>query len=67
MNTLIKCTPSYVRCIKPNETKKPNDFDNSRVEHQVVYLNLKENIRIRYLVINIDELVSATDIHSKNS
>lgn len=40
-------TPSYVRCIKPNENKKARDWDNKRVEHQVRYLNLKENIKVR--------------------
>ncbi|KAJ3148444.1 Unconventional myosin-Ie [Geranomyces variabilis] len=47
VETLMRCTPSYVRCIKPNETKKPKDWDAKRVEHQVRYLNLKENIRVR--------------------
>ncbi|KAI8809341.1 myosin IF [Cladochytrium replicatum] len=47
VDTLMKCTPSYVRCIKPNEHKKSKDFDTRRVEHQVRYLNLKENIKIR--------------------
>ncbi|KAI9341028.1 P-loop containing nucleoside triphosphate hydrolase protein [Zopfochytrium polystomum] len=41
VDTLMRCTPSYVRCIKPNETKRPKDWDNKRVEHQVRYLNLK--------------------------
>ncbi|CAG5101043.1 Similar to Myo1e: Unconventional myosin-Ie (Rattus norvegicus), partial [Cotesia congregata] len=44
---LIKCTPHYIRCIKPNETKKPRDWDALRVKHQVEYLGLKENIRVR--------------------
>ncbi|TPX68482.1 hypothetical protein SpCBS45565_g02989 [Spizellomyces sp. 'palustris'] len=47
VETLMRCTPSYVRCIKPNETKRPKDWDGKRVEHQVRYLNLKENIRVR--------------------
>lgn len=32
---LMKCTPHYIRCIKPNETKKPRDWDHSRIKHQV--------------------------------
>ncbi|XP_076236580.1 unconventional myosin-Ie [Calliopsis andreniformis] len=44
---LMKCTPHYIRCIKPNETKKPRDWDSVRVKHQVEYLGLKENIRVR--------------------
>ncbi|KAJ3092694.1 Unconventional myosin-Ie [Quaeritorhiza haematococci] len=47
VDTLMRCTPSYVRCIKPNENKRPRDFDTKRVEHQVRYLNLKENIKVR--------------------
>ncbi|KAI8818072.1 amoeboid myosin I-like protein [Fimicolochytrium jonesii] len=47
VETLMRCTPSYVRCIKPNETKRAKDWDAKRVEHQVRYLNLKENIRVR--------------------
>uniref|UniRef100_K7F9Z7 Myosin IF n=1 Tax=Pelodiscus sinensis TaxID=13735 RepID=K7F9Z7_PELSI len=47
VNTLMKCTPQYIRCIKPNETKRPRDWEESRVKHQVEYLGLKENIRVR--------------------
>ncbi|XP_046755217.1 unconventional myosin-Ie isoform X3 [Gallus gallus] len=47
VGTLMKCTPHYIRCIKPNETKKPRDWEESRVKHQVEYLGLKENIRVR--------------------
>ncbi|EFC37173.1 myosin [Naegleria gruberi] len=45
--TLKKCEPHYIRCIKPNETKQPRDFDTKRVLHQVKYLGLLENIRVR--------------------
>uniref|UniRef100_A0A8C1H4K8 Osteoclast-stimulating factor 1 n=2 Tax=Cyprinus carpio TaxID=7962 RepID=A0A8C1H4K8_CYPCA len=47
VQTLMKCTPHYIRCIKPNETKKPRDWEESRVRHQVEYLGLRENIRVR--------------------
>jgi myosin-1 len=47
VETLMKCTPSYVRCIKPNESKVPKDWDGKRVDHQIRYLNLKENINVR--------------------
>ncbi|XP_041087041.1 unconventional myosin-If-like isoform X1 [Polyodon spathula] len=47
VNTLMKCTPHYIRCIKPNETKRSKDWEESRVKHQVEYLGLRENIRVR--------------------
>jgi len=47
MKTLSACTPHYVRCIKPNDTKKPKDWDEKRVAHQVQYLGLLENVRVR--------------------
>ncbi|XP_002738185.2 unconventional myosin-Ie-like [Saccoglossus kowalevskii] len=47
VNELMQCTPHYIRCIKPNETKKAHDWEERRVLHQVEYLGLKENIRIR--------------------
>jgi len=28
--TLMKCTPHYIRCIKPNETKRAMDWEDSR-------------------------------------
>lgn len=39
--------PYYVRCIKPNEEKSPLLFNDTRVEHQVLYLGLLENVRVR--------------------
>lgn len=45
--TLMRCSPHYVRCIKPNETKKAGDWEEKRVRHQVEYLGLRENIRVR--------------------
>ncbi|CAH2327481.1 unconventional myosin-Ie-like [Pelobates cultripes] len=47
VQTLMKCTPHYIRCIKPNESKKPRDWEDSRVKHQAEYLGLRENIRVR--------------------
>ena len=47
MKSLMQCTPHYIRCIKPNETKRPKDWEQERVRHQVEYLGLKENIRVR--------------------
>ncbi|KAJ7385321.1 Unconventional myosin-Ie [Desmophyllum pertusum] len=47
VDKLMKCTPHYIRCIKPNESKKAHDWEGDRVRHQVEYLGLKENIRVR--------------------
>lgn len=47
VEALMKCTPHYIRCIKPNETKLPKDWEDERCRHQVEYLGLKENIRVR--------------------
>ncbi|PVU86096.1 hypothetical protein BB560_006811 [Smittium megazygosporum] len=47
MVKLAKCQPSYIRTIKPNENKSATEFDERRVLHQVKYLGLCENIRIR--------------------
>lgn len=47
MAALSACNPHYVRCIKPNANKRANDFDQPLVLHQVRYLGLLENVRIR--------------------
>lgn len=39
--------PYYVRCIKPNDQKSPLLFDDRRCLHQVEYLGLMENVRVR--------------------
>ncbi|XP_059800553.1 unconventional myosin-Id-like [Hypanus sabinus] len=39
--------PYYVRCIKPNDQKSPILFDYERCRHQVEYLGLLENVRVR--------------------
>jgi myosin-1 len=36
-----------VRCIKPNDNKQPGVLDEQRVRHQIRYLGLVENIRVR--------------------
>lgn len=47
VDTLSQCQPSYIRTIKPNQTKKPKEYDSRQVLHQIKYLGLKENVRIR--------------------
>ncbi|XP_014680057.1 PREDICTED: unconventional myosin-Id-like, partial [Priapulus caudatus] len=44
---LAQKAPYYVRCVKPNEVKSPVVFDDKRVLHQVNYLGLLENVRVR--------------------
>ncbi|MBN3291319.1 MYO1D protein, partial [Polypterus senegalus] len=39
--------PYYVRCIKPNDAKCPLALDEERCCHQVEYLGLLENVRVR--------------------
>lgn len=47
VQNLYSKEPHYVRCIKPNELKSPLAFDDERVRHQVSYLGLVENVRVR--------------------
>ncbi|KAJ8312315.1 hypothetical protein KUTeg_009688 [Tegillarca granosa] len=47
MEILMSKEPSYVRCIKPNDFKKAGVFDEKIVNHQVKYLGLMENLRVR--------------------
>ncbi|OBT56951.1 hypothetical protein VE04_03195 [Pseudogymnoascus sp. 24MN13] len=45
--TLMKATPSYIRTIKPNENKSFSEYNVPNVMHQIKYLGLQENVRIR--------------------
>eukprot|EP01114_Cavostelium_apophysatum_P003671 TRINITY_DN1374_c0_g3_i1.p1 TRINITY_DN1374_c0_g3~~TRINITY_DN1374_c0_g3_i1.p1 ORF type:complete len:1131 (-),score=356.14 TRINITY_DN1374_c0_g3_i1:89-3481(-) len=45
--TLQECNPHYIRCIKPNEKKQANNYNSDLVLHQVKYLGLLENVRVR--------------------
>ena len=47
VSTLMKASPSYIRTIKPNDNKSPTEFNISNVMHQIKYLGLQENVRIR--------------------
>jgi len=44
LNTKV---PSYIRCIKPNHTKSPKTIDDDLFKHQIKYLGLLENVRVR--------------------
>ena len=47
VETLMQSQPSYIRTIKPNENKSPKEFNDNNVLHQIKYLGLQENVRIR--------------------
>ncbi|XP_065601073.1 unconventional myosin-Ig isoform X2 [Cyrtonyx montezumae] len=47
VENLASKEPYYVRCIKPNDQKSPVLFDEERCRHQVAYLGLLENVRVR--------------------
>ncbi|XP_051938624.1 unconventional myosin-Ib isoform X3 [Hippocampus zosterae] len=47
MKNLQTKNPNYIRCIKPNDKKAAHIFTESLVCHQVRYLGLMENVRVR--------------------
>uniref|UniRef100_A0A2C9MAE6 Myosin motor domain-containing protein n=1 Tax=Biomphalaria glabrata TaxID=6526 RepID=A0A2C9MAE6_BIOGL len=47
MKNLSSKNPNYIRCIKPNDYKQANVLDREIVKHQVRYLGLMENVRVR--------------------
>lgn len=43
----MRSQPSYIRTIKPNQNKSASEYDTKAILHQIKYLGLKENIRVR--------------------
>lgn len=47
VENLMRAQPSYIRTIKPNQNRSSSEFDDKAVLHQIKYLGLQENIRVR--------------------
>uniref|UniRef100_A0A8D1NRL1 Unconventional myosin-Ib n=2 Tax=Sus scrofa TaxID=9823 RepID=A0A8D1NRL1_PIG len=47
MKNLQTKNPNYIRCIKPNDKKAAHIFNEGLVCHQIRYLGLLENVRVR--------------------
>ncbi|XP_057671586.1 myosin-VIIa-like isoform X1 [Diorhabda carinulata] len=47
MKTLETCHPFFVRCIKPNHNKKPQEFDKLLCTRQLRYSGMMETAKIR--------------------
>ncbi|XP_010210530.1 PREDICTED: unconventional myosin-Ib isoform X3 [Tinamus guttatus] len=47
MKNLQTKNPNYIRCIKPNDKKAAHVFNEALVCHQIRYLGLLENVRVR--------------------
>ncbi|KAM7110857.1 unconventional myosin-XVI isoform 2-T3 [Molossus nigricans] len=43
---LQKCTPHFIHCIKPNNSKLPDTFDNFYVSAQLQYIGVLEMVKI---------------------
>lgn len=47
VDNLMRAQPSYIRTIKPNQNRSPTEYDDKAILHQIKYLGLQENIRVR--------------------
>jgi len=47
VTNLMQCQPHYIRTIKPNQNRSPKEYDDKAILHQIKYLGLQENIRVR--------------------
>uniref|UniRef100_A0A8C5SSM1 Myosin VIIB n=1 Tax=Laticauda laticaudata TaxID=8630 RepID=A0A8C5SSM1_LATLA len=47
MKILENCQPYFIRCLKPNDQKKPMQFDRELCIRQLYYSGMMETIRIR--------------------
>ena len=46
MSTLNATEPHFIRCLKPNEEKLPDSWDEKRMTEQVIFNGIPENIKI---------------------
>ncbi|KAF8587018.1 myosin-1 [Ramaria rubella] len=47
VENLMRAQPSYIRTIKPNQNRSASEYDIKAILHQIKYLGLQENIRVR--------------------
>ncbi|KAL0279116.1 UNVERIFIED_CONTAM: hypothetical protein PYX00_000736 [Menopon gallinae] len=47
LQKMVSGTPQFVRCIKPNDARRPHCFDSGKVIKQLRYTGILETIRIR--------------------
>ncbi|KIJ06891.1 hypothetical protein PAXINDRAFT_19902 [Paxillus involutus ATCC 200175] len=47
VENLMKAQPSYIRTIKPNQNRSATEYNSKAILHQIKYLGLQENIRVR--------------------
>ncbi|XP_044259100.1 unconventional myosin-IXa-like [Tribolium madens] len=53
MDTLNQANPFFIRCIKSNSNKIPNQFDDETVQRQLRYTGMLETVRIRQAGFNV--------------
>ncbi|XP_034943803.1 unconventional myosin-IXa-like isoform X2 [Chelonus insularis] len=53
MDTLNQANPFFIRCIKSNSNKIPNEFDEETVQRQLRYTGMLETVRIRQAGFNV--------------
>ncbi|KYN03126.1 Myosin-IXa [Cyphomyrmex costatus] len=53
MDTLNQANPFFIRCIKSNANKIPNEFDEETVQRQLRYTGMLETVRIRQAGFNV--------------
>lgn len=44
---LIRCDVHFIRCLKPNEEKEANNWNDSLCINQIRYLGVLESIKVR--------------------